>query len=101
MAKRIFVVGFNLPGDEFEYVPFNSDQSLPDADIVLHEPSLGGYRGFEEYNGRNLLTQDGSVRIVENIRQRPRKRASSRSPMSRSTSPSGGREVYSRPRSLA
>src|SRR5438105_14510756 len=68
MAKRIFVVGFDLPGDEFEYVAFNSDQSLLDADIVVYEPSLGGYRGFEEYNGRNLLTQDGSVRIVENIR---------------------------------
>ena len=68
MAKRIFVVGFDLPGDEFEYVPFNSDQSLLDADIVLYEPSLGGYRGFEEYHGRNLLTQEGSVRIVENIR---------------------------------
>jgi len=25
VAKRIFVVGFDLPGDEFEYVPFNSD----------------------------------------------------------------------------
>jgi hypothetical protein len=68
MAKRIFVVGFDLPGDEFEYVPFNSEQSLLDADIVLYEPSLGGYRGFEEYNGRPLLTHDGSVRIVENIR---------------------------------
>jgi len=68
MAKRIFVVGFDLPGDEFEYVEFNSDQSLLDADIVLYEPSLGGYQGFEEYNGRPLLTRDGSVRIVENIR---------------------------------
>lgn len=42
MAKhRIFTVGFALPGDEFEYVEFDSDTTLLDADIVLFEPSLG------------------------------------------------------------
>ena len=46
MAKRIFAAGFDLSGDEFEYVSFHSDQSLLDADIVLFEPSLGGYTGF-------------------------------------------------------
>lgn len=68
MTKRIFVVGFDLPGDEFEYVPFNSDQSLLDSDIVLFEPSLGGYHGFESHKGRTLLTQDGSVQLLENTR---------------------------------
>jgi hypothetical protein len=41
MAKnRIFTIGFDLPGDEFEYVEFRSDQTLLDADIVLFQPTL-------------------------------------------------------------
>jgi hypothetical protein len=39
--KRIFTIGFELPGDEFEYVPFESDRSLLDADIVLYEVGFG------------------------------------------------------------
>ena len=61
MAKhRIFTVGFDLPGDEFEYVEFSSDQTLLDADIVLFEPTLGNYRSFEGYKGRTLLTEESS-----------------------------------------
>jgi len=33
--KRIFTVGFDLPGSEFEYIKFDSDQTLLDADIIL------------------------------------------------------------------
>ena len=35
--KKIFTVGFELPGDDFESVSFDSDQSLLDADIILFE----------------------------------------------------------------
>src|SRR5215471_19162476 len=38
--RRIFTVGFQLPGDEFEYVRFDSNQTLLDADIILFEPTL-------------------------------------------------------------
>jgi len=49
--KRIFSVGFSLPGDEFEYIDFESDQTLLDADIVLFEPTLGPI--VEERDFRN------------------------------------------------
>lgn len=49
--KRIFTVGFTLPGDEFEYIEFGSNQTLLDADIVLFEPSLGSVS--EEHDLRN------------------------------------------------
>lgn len=39
--KRIFTVGFSLPGDEFERIEFESNQTILDADIVLIEPSFG------------------------------------------------------------
>jgi hypothetical protein len=39
--RRIFTVGFELPGSEFESIEFGSNQTLLDADIILFEPTLG------------------------------------------------------------
>ncbi|MBN3741215.1 MULTISPECIES: hypothetical protein [Burkholderia] len=61
MAKnKIYTVGFDLPGNEFQYVDFNSDTTLLDADIVLYEPTLGSPQSVESYNGRALLTEHAS-----------------------------------------
>jgi hypothetical protein len=70
MAKRrIFTVGFALPGDEFEYVDFDSDQTLLDADIVLFEPKLGSYQTepYEQYNGKSILTHTSSFTIKKRL----------------------------------
>lgn len=64
---RIFTVGFELPGDEFKYIEFNSDTTLLDADIILFEPTLGFVYGGKSYNGKNLLDENESFRIKENI----------------------------------
>lgn len=56
MAKnRILTVGCSFPGDEFEYVDFDSDATLLDADIVLFEPSLGHTSSYQSYNGKVRL----------------------------------------------
>jgi hypothetical protein len=62
MRSRIFSVGFDLPGDEFECINFDSDQTLLDADIILFEPTLGGYDGYsdEQYNGKSVLNHYAS-----------------------------------------
>ena len=68
MAKyRIFTVGFALPGDEFEYVEFDSDQTLLDADIVLFEPTLGEFTVDESYKGKPLLSEHDSFRTKERL----------------------------------
>lgn len=68
MAKRrIFTVGFELPGDEFEYVEFGSDQTLLDADIILFEPTLGNYDTYEGYNGKALLSEHSSFATKEHL----------------------------------
>ncbi len=65
MRSRIFAVGFELPGDEFEYIDFGSDQTLLDADIVLFEPTLGDYSSYsgEFHNGKRILTQSASASV--------------------------------------
>ena len=58
--KRIFTVGFPLPGSEFEHVAFDSDQTLLNADIVVFRPSLQWFSVEKHYNGRPLLTDHSS-----------------------------------------
>ena len=68
MAKRrIFSVGFELPGAEFEYLDFDSDQTLLDADIVLFEPTLEGFSTIT-YNGKPLLDEHDSFAMHERMR---------------------------------
>jgi len=60
--KRIFTVGFELPGEEFELVDFDSDQTLLDADVILYQPSLG-YCRFEygqQWEGKPILSESDS-----------------------------------------
>jgi hypothetical protein len=60
MAKkqRIFTVGFNLPGEEFEQISFDSDKTLLDADIILFKPTLGSFYSDETHNGKTLLNEE-------------------------------------------
>jgi hypothetical protein len=57
--SRIFTVGFELPGPEFEYIKFDSDQTLLDADIILYRPTLGHcYFDFDrQWNGKSILSE--------------------------------------------
>lgn len=41
MQRTIVSIGMEVPSDDVTYIPFDSDQSLLDADIVLYEPTLG------------------------------------------------------------
>jgi hypothetical protein len=65
--KRIFTIGFELPGDDFEYVPFDSDQTLLDADIVLFRVGFGEHTPTEDYQGESLFNHYTSVRVVRNL----------------------------------
>jgi hypothetical protein len=59
--KKIFTIGFDLPGEEFEYIPFESDRSLLDADIVLFIPTFGNNYASETYEGERLFSHTSSV----------------------------------------
>jgi hypothetical protein len=63
VQRTVFCVGFDLPGDDFEYVSFESNRSLLDADIILFEPTLGDFGISSEYNGKPWITEADSARI--------------------------------------
>ncbi|MGA3193295.1 MAG: hypothetical protein ABSD73_12475 [Candidatus Bathyarchaeia archaeon] len=65
---RIFTVGFDLPGGDFEYVSFESDQTLLDADIVLFKPTLGDYHSSEAFQGKPLLSEHSSFSVGERLK---------------------------------
>lgn len=65
--KKIFAVGFDLPGDDFQYIPFDSDQSLLDADIVLYKVCFGNHYPNEEHQGESLFDRSSSVRVAQNL----------------------------------
>jgi hypothetical protein len=73
--KRIFTVGFDLPGDEFEYIRADSTQTLLDADIILFQPTLGStseefdhYRGGAKlFSGVPILTEHSSFQAKRRV----------------------------------
>lgn len=67
--KRIFSVGKDLPGGEFEYVPFESDRTLLDADIIMFWPMFGRWscgssmEGLESYQGKAVMSEYSSAEV--------------------------------------
>ena len=65
--KKIFTVGLDLPGDDFDYISFDSDQSLLDADIVLYEVGFGDHYASKSYEGEPLFDHYSSSRVTQNL----------------------------------
>lgn len=57
--KTIFTVGFEVPGERVKYVPFDSDLSLLDADIVVFKPDISSMYGYstDYYQGKPCLSE--------------------------------------------
>lgn len=63
MARRIFSVGIEIPGDEAENIDFLSQRSLLDSDVVLFSPQVPyGTHERDTYLGKKCLSDDGSFR---------------------------------------
>ncbi len=67
MARTIFSIGFEVPGGEINDVPFLSNQSLLDADIILFQPGIPYTYGSDTYLGKDCLSDDGSFRVREAV----------------------------------
>ena len=67
MGKTVFSVGRLVPGDA-EYIPFRSDRSLFDADVVIFAPTLREYGSFQKYNGRRLIDESDSAGLSHDFK---------------------------------
>jgi len=65
--KKIFSVEFEWPGEDVEYIPFSSSNSLLDADIILFNPDISEYRygASEDYQGKPCLNDRDSFKLME------------------------------------
>jgi hypothetical protein len=50
MSKRIFAVGFNRRGTSIKSIPFSSERTLLEADIVVYKPTLGSSYPKKDYS---------------------------------------------------
>jgi hypothetical protein len=64
MQRRVFAVGRDIPGNAAEYVPFNSDKSLFDADVIIFTPTFSDYHPHETYAGRPVISEYDSQRLI-------------------------------------
>jgi len=66
MPKKVISVGFEFPGNAAEYIPFNSDRSLLDADIIVFQPAMRSqYSAYDSYKGKPLFDEHDSFKAVE------------------------------------
>ena len=67
--KTVFTVGIELPGHVGEYVRFNSDTSLLDADIVVFRPDMSDVQDFggESHQGKRCYGEHSSFELKKRI----------------------------------
>jgi hypothetical protein len=63
--KRVATVNMWLPGNDFEFLSLESDQSLLDADIVVFSPGIPHETSVEQYQGKPLLTESASFKAKQ------------------------------------
>lgn len=68
--KKILTVGIRIPGDQSEYVSFNSDQSLLDADTVVFLPDISELygHGYKYYQGKPCLSDQASFELKASLK---------------------------------
>jgi hypothetical protein len=65
--QTVLSVGCQFVGSDIDMVPYDSDWSLLDAEIVLFQPSLGTSQSDGHYDGKPLLTKTSSPEVVERV----------------------------------
>jgi hypothetical protein len=61
----VYSVGLDIPGNAAEYVPFGSDRSLFDADVVIFRPTFESYNSGETYLGRPVISEGDSSQMLQ------------------------------------
>ena len=68
MERTLLTIGFNLPGHSESFHEFSTEQSLLDADIILFQPDLSGYRldtNSPYFQGKRSFDEHSSFEVRE------------------------------------
>jgi hypothetical protein len=63
MPKQMVAVSYEVPGPDLESLPFKSNGSILDADIVIFCPTLQDYETDEPYAGQPLISDSDSDQL--------------------------------------
>lgn len=64
MSFRVFAVGREMLGNAAEFVPFQSDNSLFDADVIIFSPTFDDYRPSGYHAGKPSISETDSPKLV-------------------------------------
>jgi hypothetical protein len=66
--KHIFSIGTSLPSDDIEFVPYNTDITLDDADIIIFRPTIECWEfDYQGYGGKKLITAERSFDVKQRL----------------------------------
>lgn len=66
MNKKIFTIGYEVPGRSEDFLDFSSRKSLMDADILIFETDLPGDLDYPStFQGKNSYTENSSFKFRE------------------------------------
>lgn len=63
--RRLLSIGYEIPGFSDSYLPFESDRSLLDADVILFYPTLCDFSSSTYFQGKRRIDNDQSTSAVE------------------------------------
>ena len=70
MAERTLLsVGFNIPGLSDDFLYFDSDRSLLDADVVLFQPTFSQFKPITTFQGKPSLSESDSATVAEHTQR--------------------------------
>jgi hypothetical protein len=67
--KSVVSLGVEIPGSKEKYLSLESKASLLDYDVIIIDPSIYGFYGFDykDYQGKPCLDDSNSFRLKEHI----------------------------------
>lgn len=69
MSKKIFTIGYEIPGRNEDFLPFTSNKSLMDSDIVLFNTDTPEALDYQRiYQGENSYTECSSFKYKKQLK---------------------------------
>jgi hypothetical protein len=70
MAERTLLsVGYDIPGRSEFFLPFDSDRSLLDGDVIVFQPTFRQFDAYQTFQGKPSFSDDASASVHEHCKR--------------------------------